>query len=91
MEKKCKNCKNDVVKRGFRYTNLGKKQLFLCKSCNRKQTLGWTKMRYKKEIVMHAVAMYEKGYSLSRIKSALREDGTEVSRWSILKWVRKFG
>ena len=48
-------------------------------------------MRFKKKDVMHAVSLYKKGMSSSKIKKTLESHGIKVSRWTIIKWHKKFG
>jgi len=79
------------VRRGFRQTRLGKKQMYLCTNCSRKFTAEWPKMRFRKEDVMHAVKLYKSGMSSAKVKAKLESRGVTVSRWTIIKWSRKFG
>lgn len=87
----CPKCGSESVKRGFRKTNLGKKQLYLCNKCERKFTIDWPKMRFEKRNVMHAVKLYKKGFSSSRVQSMLEDQNVKVSRWTIIKWHKRFG
>ena len=79
------------MKRGFRATRLGKKQLHLCTKCGRKFTNKWPKMRFKRGHVMYAVKLYKEGMSAAKVKSKMEGKGVTVSRWTIIKWHRKFG
>ncbi|KHO48480.1 MAG: hypothetical protein QT00_C0001G0498 [archaeon GW2011_AR5] len=88
---KCPHCTGRGVKRGLRRTNLGKKQLYLCTKCGRKFTTDWPKMRFHRSDVMHAVRLYKSGSSSSKVKRQLESRGVKVSRWTIIKWVRRFG
>lgn len=87
----CPYCGAHTVRRGLRYTNLGKKQLYLCTKCRRKSTVDWPRMRFAKKDVMHAVKLYSSGMSASKVKAQLEGRDISVSRWTIIKWYRKFG
>ena len=80
-----------VVKRGFRKTNIGRKQLYLCKKCGKKVTTEWPHMRFKKNDVMHAVRLYKRGMSAAKVKDSMESYGVKVSRWTIIKWNKRFG
>ena len=88
---KCIGCGLDMVKGGFRHTQLGEKQTYICKSCKIKLTPEWPRMRFSEKDVMHAISLYRKGASSSKIKSMMEENGIHVSRWTIIKWYKKFG
>ena len=65
-----------------------------CSSCRRKFTPddGFLRMRFPPGVIREAVKLYEKGHSSSEVKRMLRNrEGVEVSRWSIIKWFRKYG
>ena len=80
-----------LVKRGFRKMHAGKKQLYLCKKCGKKVTTDWPRMRFRKNEVMHAVRLYKRGMSAAKVKESMEAHGTHVSRWTIIKWSRRFG
>ena len=88
---KCPHCGSAVVKHGFRKTNLGNKQLYVCTKCRRKITFDWPKMRFEKEEVMYAVKLYKSGMSSAKVKKQLEAKGVSVSRWTIIKWTKRFG
>jgi len=48
-------------------------------------------MRFARSDVMHAVKLYKSGLSSGKVKYRLESRGVKVSRWTIIKWVRKFG
>lgn len=91
----CPHCGSRSVKRGFRKTRLGRKQLYLCAKCRRKSTpkqSAWLpRMRFTEKNVMTAVKLYKGGRSSSEVQKSMRERGVRVSRWTIIKWSRKFG
>ncbi|MFH1445323.1 MAG: hypothetical protein ABIF08_02465 [Nanoarchaeota archaeon] len=48
-------------------------------------------MRFKKDTIMKAVALYSKGLSLSEVQQEMKHrHGIKVSRWTILKWFKKY-
>jgi len=48
-------------------------------------------MRKPKEAIVEAVSLYMDGLSLSKVQKHLwQHHGIKVSRWAILKWVRKY-
>jgi len=88
---KCTNCSSDkTVKRGFRQTNQGKKQLYLCKSCKRKFVTGLKKHRYPESVIKEAAKMRANGKKLREIQLWLDSRGYKTSLWTISKWDRKF-
>lgn len=89
---KCRFCRSEkTVKRGFRHLEKRKKQLYLCNSCKRKFTVddGYLKMRHDKKVVEYAVRLYG-NHSSSEVKDILRRKGIRVSRWTIIKWSKRF-
>jgi transposase-like protein len=91
----CPYCGSEkTIARGYRYAEVGKKRLRLCKKCGRKYTAGekdFLRMRYSKDTILSAVKLYKSGYSLAEAKKHLSRNDVEVSRWAILLWVRKYG
>ena len=90
----CELCRSkDVMKKGFRYNKTGKKQKHYCNKCNHwfVEDDGFKRMRFKPKIIVRAVHQYEDGLSLSKVKNHLNQhDYTKVTRWTILKWVKKY-
>jgi transposase-like protein len=102
----CPRCfSRRTVLRGFRYNHgmigrclqtpsfQNRKQLFLCKSCGRKFTQddGYLRMRFSPETIRGAVSFYGKGFSSAEVRTRLERKGIRVSRWTIIKWVNRFG
>ena len=81
-----------AVLRGFRKNDSGDKQLFLCKKCGRKFTRddGYLRMRFSPEDIKEAVSLYGKGFSSAEVRTRLGRRGVRVSRWTVLKWVKRF-
>lgn len=90
----CEYCKGkEIIKKGFRYNRTGKKQKHFCHTCKRwfVENDGFKRMRFKPKIIVRAVHQYEDGLSLSKVKNHLNQhDCTKVTRWTILKWVKKY-
>lgn len=82
----------DTVWRGYRYNFKSKKRLKKCSVCKRKFTPndGFLKMRFSKEDILKAVQLYRDGMTLSDVKRILEKDYIKVSRWTILKWYKKY-
>jgi len=90
----CSNCKStDVIKQGFRYNNLSKKQKYYCHDCNSWFILndGFKKMRHKSDDIVRAVHQYEDGLSLFKVQTHLwQHDNVKVTRWTIRQWTKKY-
>ena len=92
-EKTCPYCgSTNSVWRGWRYNERTKKRMRLCRSCGRKFTPRdrFFRMRFSPEEIMEAVSLYRRGFSSSEVQKHLARKGMKVSRWSIIKWVRKY-
>ena len=87
-------CKGvDVIRKGCRRNKSGKKQMWMCKPCNKKFTPddGFWKMKNKPESVVEALDLYEVGHSLKETKSHLwKHHGVSISETSIRNWVKKY-
>ncbi len=94
-KEKCPHCGSPLsIRRGYRKTGYGRKKLRKCSRCRRKFTPddGFLRMRFSPRVIREAVKLYKKGNSSSEVKRMLRNrQGVEVSRWSIIKWFRKYG
>ncbi len=94
QRERCSFCKSaNTIWRGYRYNASGKKRMMLCKACGRKFTPddGFLRMRFDPEIIRKALGLRKKGYSSADVRSNLkRQDGVKVSRWTIIKWERKY-
>lgn len=89
----CPYCRSQkTVWRGFRYNMKGKTRMRQCTKCERKFTPGaFARMRHSEGTILKAISLYKKEKSSSKARKRLKEDGVKVSRWTILKWFRKFG
>jgi len=89
----CPYCKSRLfVYRGYRYNEKTKKHLRLCKKCKRKFTPRdvFFRMRYSPQEIKEAVRLYGKGMSLAEVRQRMEREDVKVSRWTILKWYRKY-
>jgi transposase-like protein len=90
-KEKCFFCKsNSTVKRGFRYNDSGKKQIYKCNKCKRKFTIENRRLRFKEVEIKKAISLYRKGMSLSEVQLEMKRKGLNVSRWMISLWNKKY-
>lgn len=91
----CPNCKSKrIIKRGFRYNKIGKKQKYKCLECDCwfVEYDGFKRMRNKPKIITRAIRMHNDGMSFADIKNHLWQyDNVKVSKEAIRKWHRKYG
>jgi transposase-like protein len=91
---KCPKCGSaDSVWRGYRRNRSVDKHMKLCKKCGCKYTPddGYLRMRFKPGVIRKAMDLRKKGYSSAEVKENLRRyEGVKVSRWTIIKWERKY-
>jgi len=90
----CEKCgSSHIAKKGLRYNRANKKQKYQCLSCHHWfiEDDGFKRMRNKPEIIARAIHQYADGFSLGKVKNHLNQhDNTEISRWTIRKWVVKY-
>lgn len=90
----CELCKcKHTAKKGFRYNRIGKKQKYYCHGCKSWfiEDDGFKRMRFRPKIITRAIHQYEDGLSLSKVQNHLNQhDNTKVTRWTILKWVKRY-
>jgi len=91
---KCLNCKSkNLMKRGFRYNEVGKKQKYLCRNCRCwfVKPDGFERMRHKPEDIVRAVSLRNDGLSLLRTQDHIwQHDGVKVTRRTISQWTKKY-
>lgn len=91
---KCQNCKLDkIIKRGFRYNKLIKKQKYFCLNCKKwfVENDGFKRMRFDPRIIVRAIHMHLDGFSLFKTQYHLwQHDGIKVTRRTISKWAKKY-
>jgi transposase-like protein len=90
----CKFCGSEnIVKRGYRKTERGKVQRFVCKDCKRFFIVdeGFEKMKATPQTVTVALDLYFKGISMRAIVDHIKQFyGIEVSHVAVYKWIRKY-
>jgi transposase-like protein len=91
---KCPGCGSaDTTWRGYRRNRVRDKRLRFCRSCGRKFTPddGYLRMRFNPGVIKEALRLRSRGFSTSEVRLNLqRHEGVRVSRWTIIKWERKF-
>ncbi|MBU0666481.1 MAG: hypothetical protein KKC26_03900 [Nanoarchaeota archaeon] len=94
MTVKCPNCKSDkIIKRGFRYNRVEKKQKYRCSKCDAWfiEDDGFKRMRNKAKIIVRAIHMHSDGLSLLQVKNHLYQyDNVRVSGEAIRLWTKKY-
>lgn len=90
----CEYCESkNIVKKGFRHNESGRKQKYFCHACRRwfVEDDGFKRMRHDPKVIVRAIHEYADGFSLGKVKNHLSQhDETDVSRWTVRKWVVKF-
>jgi len=81
-----------IVFRGYRYNEKSKKRLRLCKACKRKFTPKdrFWRMRFSPDEIAQALSLRRRGFSTIEAQKHLARKGIKVSRWTIIKWERKY-
>jgi transposase-like protein len=86
----CKFCHStDFTKYGLK----NGKQVYKCKSCNRKfvNNVDFENMKYNPKIIALTLDLYFRGLSLRKISSHLKEFyDLNISYMSILRWIEKY-
>ncbi len=90
----CPSCKSKkIIKRGFRYNQVGKKQKYFCPKCDKwfVEDDGFKRMRHKSKIITRAIHMHNDGLSLFQVKNHLHQyDNIKVSGEAIRLWTKKY-
>jgi Insertion element protein. len=76
MGLKCPYCKGEeVIKRGWRKTKLGKKQRYLCRGCNRRfvEDDGFKRMVYPGEVISEGISLHQRGLSFAKASEHFEE------------------
>ena len=94
MTVSCPKCKSkEIIKRGFRYNRICKKQKYRCSKCGVwfVEDDGFKRMRHKPKIISRAIHMHNDGMSFADVKNHLWQyDGVKVSREAVRKWHKKY-
>ena len=94
MNIKCPFCKSkEIIKRGYRYNKIGKKQKYLCPNCSKWfiENDGFKRMGHEAKIITRAIHMHNDGLSLLQVKNHLYQyDNIEISGEAIRLWTKKY-
>lgn len=86
----CKWCSSNQV---IRYGREARKQVYKCKTCNRKFVVdeGFKKMRYEPKIITLTLDLYFKGTSLRKISDHLKQFyDLNVHFSTLYRWIKKY-
>jgi len=88
----CKYCgSGNIVKRGIRRLKTGKKQLFLCKDCYHRFSLGLSKKKFDVKVILNAVCAYNQGYNYGEVCGLIaRKNKVLASKSSVERWVKEY-
>lgn len=86
----CKHCHSTDF---YRYGKKNGKQVYKCKSCNRKfvNNVDFENMKYNPKIIALTLDLYFRGLSLRKISSHLKQFyNLDVTHMSIYNWIEKY-
>ncbi len=89
----CPHCKSsNIMKYGTRKTTMGKKQIWICKGCNRRFVLNpIQKIKGNMKAVTMAIDLYMKGISYRGVRDSLEGFlGLKVSHVTIMRWINTY-
>ncbi|MFH1642034.1 MAG: hypothetical protein ABIC04_03990 [Nanoarchaeota archaeon] len=88
----CKCCAGEnIVKRGLRRLKKSTKQVYFCKDCNHRFSLGLSKKKFDIKVILTAVSAYAQGYNYSEVYDLIsRKSKVIVSKSSVERWVKEF-
>lgn len=93
MKEICPRCISKVIHRdGTRLTSTGKRQRWLCNSCNKRFMLDpISRVKGNMEAITLAMDLYFKGLSYRSIQDTLRQfNGLRVNHVTIMRWIHKY-
>lgn len=92
--KVCPSCNNkNIIKWGFRYNHITKKQRYKCNSCKNLFVVddGFFRMKKQRELITTCLDLYMNGMSLRKIRNHIRQfTNNGTSHQSILNWIIKY-
>jgi transposase-like protein len=83
----------ELKKKGTRKNKQGVKQLYLCKSCNKKFSIddGFKNMKNDQKVITLSLDLYFKGVSQNSITDHLKQFyDVEVNQSTVSRWIRKY-
>ena len=86
----CKHCYSTDF---YKYGKKNGKQIYKCKSCNRKfvNNVDFENMKYNPKVIALTLDLYFRGLSLRKISSHLKEFyNLDVTHMSIYNWIEKY-
>jgi len=91
----CPTCKkkNQTIKRGFRYSRSGPRQIFFCKRCKKRfcAKQSFKKMKHRATVITTALDLYFRGLSLRQVVQHLETSHhVTVSHGTVYYWLRKY-
>lgn len=89
----CKHCGSyNVVKKGARKLgNANTRQIYFCKNCFRRFSLGLSKKQFDAWLIVNAVCSYNKGYSYEETCEFIsRKHKIPVGKSSIERWAKEY-
>jgi len=90
----CRHCgSRNVTKKGSRTLSIaGKRQIYRCKACSRKFSLGLSKKKFNARLIVNAVCAYNNGYSYSEASEMIaRKHKVAVGKSSVERWAKEYG
>jgi hypothetical protein len=88
----CRHCGSlDVIKRGERKLNFGKRQMYSCGNCMKRFSLGLNKKKFDVWLIVDSVCLYNKGYSYGEVSELIaRKHKVRVGKSSVERWVKEY-
>ncbi|MEW6063007.1 MAG: hypothetical protein AB1571_01385 [Nanoarchaeota archaeon] len=88
----CKFCSSEsIVKKGLRKLKTEKKQVYLCKNCNKKFSVGVSKKKFDIKIILDSLCAYAQGYSYEDACDLIsRKHKIIINKSSIERWSREY-
>jgi len=92
MKIECNYCGSEnVVKKGLRNLREAKKQIYFCKNCYHRFSLGAIKKRFDIKAILNAVCAYNQGYNYDEVCDLVsRKNKVIISKSSVERWVKEY-
>ena len=95
VQLRCPDCgdTDSIVKAGVRRNKSGRKQMYLCKRCNKKFTLRdeFYRKRFPWRVITHVVVLRSSGNTVMDIRQSVeRTYNLSVSHTTIYNWLKEF-
>ena len=88
----CRNCGSfSVMRKGARKITNGKRNIYFCKNCSKRFSLGLSKKKFDVFSIINAVCAYNQGYSYGDACELVgRKNKIKVSKSSVERWVKEY-